>query len=80
METKSLQQCIINMFPFRAKKHILLKLVISGKVNLYSRTVLNFDDTESVVLFKAKDPMKPTGYYYDDTQFYLIKKKNKQLS
>lgn len=60
--------------PIRPNKHILLKEVVCGKVSLYSRTVLLFQDTYLPDL----NP-KITGYYYDDTQFYL-KRKQEQVA
>jgi len=54
--------------PIKAKKHVLLELIANGKANLYSRTVLKFQNT-----FVGDPNLQSSGYYYDDTQFYLIR-------
>ncbi len=58
--------------PIKPNKYVLLEQVISGKVSLFSRTVLRFQRT-----FVNNLNIPSTGYYYDDTQYYLMRKDEK---
>ena len=55
--------------PIKKNKFVLMELMVSGKASLYSRTVLRFQDTGF-----GTGNLEGSGYYYDDTQYYLIRK------
>jgi hypothetical protein len=55
--------------PIKPNKHVLLEQIINGKASLYSRTVLKFQR-----IFIGDPNIQSNGYYYDDTQYYLIRK------
>ena len=58
--------------PIKPNKYVLLEQIINGKASLFSRTVLKFQRT-----FVGDPNSVPTGSYYDDTQYYLIRKNEK---
>jgi len=66
--------------PIKAKKYVLLELIVNGKANLYSRTVLKFDNNFTGNPKMDNDPMKNPGYYYDDTQFFLLREDEKKAT
>ena len=56
--------------PIKKTKSVLMKLVVRGKANLYTRTVLKSNNTFNANL----DPNFPSvTTYYDDTQFFIIR-------
>ncbi|MFL1012743.1 hypothetical protein [Flavisericum labens] len=55
--------------PIKPKKYVLLEQIINGKTSLFSRTVMKFQRT--IVGYPNN---QSNGYYYDDTQYYLIRK------
>jgi hypothetical protein len=59
--------------PIKAKKHVLLQLVVDGKASLYSRTVLKFENTSFEPSYIDNPGINMPGYYYDDTQLYVIR-------
>lgn len=66
--------------PITAKKYVLLQLVTSGKANLYSRTVLKFENNFNDDFNIEITAIKKDGYYYDNEQFFLLRKGEKKAT
>jgi len=60
--------------PIKKKKYVLMELVVRGKVNLYTRSVL-----KSHSMFNADPNFHSITTYYEDSQFYL-KRNNEQIA
>lgn len=54
--------------PITEKKYVLLEQIVKGKVTLYSRTVLTFQNT-----LVANPNILSSGNYSDNTEFYLMR-------
>ena len=65
---KNLLLYIIKYVPIKKNKSVLMVLIVNGKVNLYSRTVL-----QSYSTFTGNPNMPSTATYYQSAQFYLIR-------
>jgi hypothetical protein len=61
--------------PISAKRHVLMAQLVNRKVSLYSRNVSKFHSTTPITAGDFNTI--PTGHYYDDSQFYLIRKNEK---
>lgn len=59
--------------PIKTKKQVLMQTIVNGKASLYSRTVLKFEDTSFSPSYVDIPNVNTPGFYYDDTQLYLIR-------
>jgi hypothetical protein len=60
--------------PIKKKKSVLMELVVRGRVNLYTRSVL-----KSHNMFTGNSNFPSTTTYYEDSQFYF-KRNNEQTA
>lgn len=61
--------------PIKKEKSVLMEIVVRGKANLYTRTVLKSNST-----FIGDPNFPSTTTYYHDTQYYTIRKEEQKAT